>query len=131
MDTKTHENDDGVLYREESYAIVGAAIKVWKELGYGFLEKVYENSLAFELREAKFDVEQQFPIPVFYLGHQVGDYYADILVNGVILLELKTARAIDDIHIAQTLNYLKATNLRLGIILNFGPIQLSHKRLVR
>jgi len=120
-----------VLYRQESFEIIGAAIGVWKELGYGFLEKVYENALLIDLQHLGFDVQQQYPIPVNYKSQQVGDYYADILVNNAIILELKTGKSIEDLHIAQSLNYLKATNLRLAIILNFGPKQMSHKRLVR
>ncbi len=119
-----------ILFKEESYEIVGAAIEVWKTLGYGFLEKVYENALAIELRERNCRVEQQKPVKVYYHGQVVGDYVADIVVNDTILLELKSAEAIADEHIAQTLNYLKATGMRLAIILNFGPDKLEHKRLV-
>jgi GxxExxY protein len=119
-----------ILYKEESYEIVGAAIQAWKTLGYGFLEKVYENALAIELRKRNCRVEQQKPVEVYYDGHVVGDYVADIVVNDTILLELKSAETIADEHIAQTLNYLKATGIRLAIILNFGPDRLEHKRLV-
>jgi GxxExxY protein len=119
-----------ILYKEESYEIVGAAIQAWKTLGYGFLEKVYENALAIELRKRNCRVEQQKPVEVYYDGHVVGDYVADIVVNDTILLELKSAETIADEHIAQTLNYLKATGIRLAIILNFGPHRLEHKRLV-
>jgi GxxExxY protein len=109
---------------------VGAAIRVWKTLGYGFLEKVYENALVIELRKRDFRVEQQKPVKAHYEGQIVGDYVADIVVNDAILLEIKSAQFIADEHVAQTLNYLKATGIRLGIILNFGPEQLEHKRLV-
>jgi len=121
---------ENIIFKEESYEIVGAAIEVWKTLGYGFLEKVYENALAIELRERNCRVEQQKPVKVYYHGHVVGDYVADIVVNDTILLELKSAETIADEHIAQTLNYLKATGIRLAIILNFGPDKLEHKRLV-
>jgi GxxExxY protein len=120
-----------IIFKEDSYEIVGAAIQVWKTLGYGFLEKVYENALAIELRKRNCRVEQQKPVKVYYDGHVVGNYVADIVVNDTILLELKCGEAIGDEHIAQTLHYLKATNMRLGIILNFGPDKLEHKRLVR
>lgn len=119
-----------IVFKEESYEIVGAAIRVWKSLGHGFLEKVYENALAIELRNRECRVEQQKPIKVYYEGHVVGDYLADIVVNDSILLEIKCAKAIADKHVAQTLNYLKATGIRLGVILNFGPEGLEHKRLV-
>ena len=124
------EGTEKIIFKEESYEIVGAAIRVWKTLGYGFLEKVYENALVIELRKRDFRVEQQEPVKVLYEDQLVGDYVADIVVNDAILLEIKSAQFIADEHVAQTLNYLKATGIRLGIILNFGPEQLEHKRLV-
>lgn len=124
------EETQKILFKEESYEIVGAAIRVWKTLGYGFLEKVYENALVIELRKHDFRVQQQTPVKVHYEGQIVGDYVADIVVNDAILLEIKSAQLIADEHVAQTLNYLKATGIRLGIILNFGPERLDHKRLV-
>ena len=128
--TQVPEGTEKIIFKEESYEIVGAAIRVWKTLGYGFLEKVYENALVIELRKRDFRVEQQEPVKVLYEDQLVGDYVADIVVNDAILLEIKSAQFIADEHVAQTLNYLKATGIRLGIILNFGPEQLEHKRLV-
>ena len=122
--------EEKILYKEESYKIFAAAIQVWKTLGYGFLEKVYENALAIELTGRGMVCEQQKPFNVHYSGYIVGDYMADIVVDGKIILELKSARAIDDAHIAQTLNYLKATGLRLGLILNFGPEKMESKRMI-
>jgi GxxExxY protein len=122
--------EEKILYKEESYKIFAAAIQVWKTLGYGFLEKVYENALAIELRGRGMVCEQQKPVKVHYSGYIVGDYMADIVVDGKIILELKSARAIDDAHIAQTLNYLKATGLRLALILNFGPEKMESKRMI-
>jgi len=119
-----------LIFKEEYYQIVNSAINVWKTLGYGFLEKVYENALYIELNESNFQVEQQKAIKVYYNNKIVGDYCADLLVNNKILLEIKTCKAIAKEHIAQVLNYLKATGIRLGIILNFGPEKLEHKRLV-
>ena len=119
-----------IVHKEVSYEIVGAAIDVWKALGYGFLEKVYENALVIELRLRGLEAERQKPIKVLYRDNIVGKYFADVLVNGNIILEIKTAETISTVYIAQTLNYLKATNHRLGIILNFGPHQMEHKRLV-
>ncbi len=120
----TDENPDPVTAR-----IIGCAFKVFNTLGYGFLEKVYENALAHELRKAGFAVEQQKPLPVFYDGIVVGDYYADLVIDGAIVIELKTAKAIDDSHIAQGLNYLRAGNTRRGLILNFGPQRVEIRRL--
>ena len=119
-----------IMYKDESYEIVGAAIEVWRKLGYGFLEKVYENSLAVELEKRAIHFEQQKPIKVHYEGRIVGDYIADIIVDEKILLELKSAQAISDSFVAQTLNYLKATGIRLGIILNFGPEKMESKRVI-
>ncbi|MCL2640301.1 MAG: GxxExxY protein [Phycisphaerales bacterium] len=110
--------------------IIVAAIRVRKELGLGFLEKVYENAICVELRESGLEVEQQKPISVQYHGCIVGEYIADLVVAGTVIVELKAARAIDPVHIAQCLNYLKATGLGVGLLLNFGPAKLEFKRLV-
>lgn len=99
-------------------------------MGFGFLEKVYENALIILLEENGMKAEQQFPIKVSFHGHIVGDYIADILVENQIILELKAQDKIIDIHKAQTLNYLRATNLRLAILLNFDKDRLNHERLV-
>jgi GxxExxY protein len=123
--------EDKLLYGAESYGVVEAAIQVWKTLGYGFLEKVYENALSVEFLRRAIPFERQKSMLVHYNGEVVGDYVADMVVGHKIILELKSARAIDDSHIAQTLNYLKATGLRLGIILNFGPAKLDFKRVIR
>ena len=110
--------------------IIGCAMKVSNTLGVGFLEKVYENALAVELRKSGLIAEQQKQILVRYDGVVVGDYGADILVNGLVILELKAAKFIDEIHMAQLLNYLKATGLHVGLILNFGTPKLGIKRMV-
>jgi len=88
-------------------------------LGAGFLEKVYENTLAIELRKADLEVEQQKKINVKCEGDVVGDYIADFVVNKSVLLEIKATKSIDKVHQAQLLNYLKATGLRVGLVLNF------------
>lgn len=110
--------------------IIGCAMKVSSTLGAGFLEKVYENALAVELRRAGLVAEQQKMLQVVYDGVVVGDYCADIVVNNAVLLELKTTKAIDENHQAQLLNYLKATGLHVGLILNFGTPRLGIKRMV-
>lgn len=99
-------------------------------MGCGFLEKVYENALTHDLRKSSLSVEQQKPIQVVYDGIVVGDYFADILVESAVILELKATKVIDGIHEAQLLNYLKATGLNLGLILNFGSPKLQIRRLV-
>lgn len=113
-----------------SEKIIGAAYKVSNALGTGFLEKVYENALAHELRNEMVKVEQQKSIKVYYESVVVGDYFADLIVNEIVILELKTAKHIDNIHLAQTLNYLKATGLKLGLIINFGNPRVEIKRVV-
>ena len=122
--------EEKIIYKALSYKIVGLAIQVRKELGFGFLEKVYENALMILLEENGIEAKQPFPIKVSYHGRIVGDYIADILVENQIILELKAQDKIVDIHKAQTLNYLRATNLRLAILLNFGKNRLEHERLV-
>ena len=111
--------------------MIGAALTVSNTLGVGFLEKVYENALAHELRKAGLAVEQQKVIQVEYDGVIVGDYVADILVEGDLLVELKAVKALDEIHMAQCMNYLKATGRRLCMLLNFGNPKLQIKRVVR
>ena len=122
--------DDKILYKDLSYEIVAAAIDAWKKLGFGFLGKIYENALMIELRKRKIRCEQQRPIKVHYDGQIIGDFIGDIVVNEEIILELKSGKGINNAHMAQVLNYLKATGLRLGLILNFGPDKLESKRLV-
>ena len=101
--------------------ILSAFFQVHKELGYGFSERVYENALAMLLNEMGLKVEQQVRIYVYYHGRVVGEYIADMVINDIVLLELKaTAKIIED-YAAQLLNYLKATNIEVGLILNFGP----------
>ena len=101
--------------------IIGCFYHVYNQLGYGFLEKVYENALCHELRKRGFVAVQQAPIVVWYDGIKVGEYYADILVEDKVLLELKSVSSLADEHTAQLLNYLKATGKEIGLLLNFGP----------
>ncbi|NJD60434.1 MAG: GxxExxY protein [Anaerolineales bacterium] len=110
--------------------ILGCAFKVSNTLGCGFLEKVNENALMIELKTAGMNCEQQKSIPVAYQGILVGEYYADILVEGQVILEIKAAKAIDDSYQAQLINYLKATGIHRGLILNFGTTRLGIKRMV-
>ena len=105
-------------------------MEVHSKLGYGFLEKVYENSLMLLFRREGIEAKQQAPIKVYFEGEVVGDYFADILVEDKVILELKVMDKIMDVDIAQALNYLKATGLGLAIILNFGKKKLEYERLV-
>jgi GxxExxY protein len=108
-------------HSELSEAIIGVFYEVYNELGYGFLESVYRNSLELALLAKGLHVGTEVGVPVFFRGKNVGDFRADMVINGCLLLELKTAEAIIIAHEAQLLNYLRATNLEVGLILNFGP----------
>jgi GxxExxY protein len=118
------------MTEEVTERIIGCAIRVSNSLGVGFLEKVYENALVVELARAGLAVEQQKRIQVNYQCVIVGEFGADIVVNGSLSLELKAAKIIDPVHQAQLLNYLKATGLKIGLILNFGTPRLGIKRMV-
>ena len=111
--------------------IIGCAFTVSNGLGCGFLEKVYENALSHELSKAGLTVEQQKEINVIYDGILVGKYVADILVNDVVIVELKAIKALEDIHFSQCLNYLAATNKKICLLLNFGTQKVQIKRIVR
>ena len=112
-----------------SERIIGCAFAVSNGLGSGFLEKIYENALAHELRKAGLSVVQQHAMVAKYDGVVVGEYVADLLVESLVLVELKHARGIDDVHLAQCLNYLKVTGLRLCLLLNFGKARVDVRRI--
>lgn len=101
--------------------IIGVFYAVYNELGHGFLEAVYEEALFIGLTEAGFKVATQVPTPIWFRGRVIGQYKADLIVNEVVLLELKAAKALDSSHEAQILNYLRATDIEVGLLLNFGP----------
>lgn len=94
---------------------------VYNTLGYGFLEKVYEKALSIELRKAELQIEVQFPIKVYYQNELVGEYFTDIIVNDSVIIELKAIESLHNIHGNQLVNYLKATGIEVGLLLNFGP----------
>jgi GxxExxY protein len=108
-------------HSELTQKIVGIFFDVYRTLGYGFLEKVYQNALAIRLRKAGFEVVQHRPIQVCFDGEIVGEYVADLVVDDTVILELKTVKELLDEHHAQLLNYLKATAHEVGLLLNFGP----------
>ena len=115
---------------EITYAINGAVFEVNKILGPGFLEKVYENALLVELKNRGFKAEGQVPINVTYKSFSVGEYIADLLIEDKIIVELKTVDNLDKIHEAQLLNYLKATGITVGILVNFKNPKAEIKRMV-
>ena len=121
----------GLKLNEITEKIIGCAYTVSNTLGCGFLEKVYENALAHELRKAGLDIKQQHGIKVSYDGIVVGEFAADLLVNGRVLVELKAVSQLDNIHMAQCLNYLNATELEICLLINFGKPKVEIKRIVR
>ena len=113
-----------------TYAINGAAFEVNRILNPGFLEKVYENALLIELRERGLHVESQIPVKVFYKKKVVGEYIIDILVEKKVVVELKTVEKFDNVHEAQLLNYLKASGIKVGLLINFKHPKVEIKRMV-
>ena len=113
-----------------SELIIGCAYTVANTLGAGFLEKVYENAFAHELRKQGLEVAQQSGITVYYDGIVAGEYIADLLVENEILVELKAVKSLDNVHMAQCLNYLKATRLQVFLLINFGTPHIEVKRIV-
>ena len=109
-----------LLHNELSEKILKAFYNVYNSLGYGFLEKVYENAMMIELRKLGMNVQRQVPIKVFYEKQLVGEYFADIVVDGKVIVELKAAESLCEAHEFQLINYLKATELEIGLLLNFG-----------
>lgn len=121
-------NNSNMLYKDLSYEIMAAVFEVHNTLGHGFLEKVYENALIAELLLRGISAVAQKSLIVQYKGIAVGNYCADIVVNDQILLELKVVETLTKAHEAQILNYLKATGLELGILINFGKERVESKR---
>ena len=119
-----------LLYEDLSNNIINSAIEVHRELGCGFLEKVYENALVSELRNRGLNVEQQKSIKVYYKGVEVGYYYADLIVENSVIVELKVVKLLEPIFASQLLNYLKGCDMHLGLLLNFGCTKLQMKRII-
>lgn len=120
-----HRNVDGV-----TESIIAAAYQVSNTLGCGFLEKVYENALSYELSERSINVQQQYAMDVHYDGRLVGHFVADLLVESCVIVELKALRMLSNIHTAQCLNYLKASKLHVALLLNFGRARVQVRRVV-
>jgi GxxExxY protein len=111
--------------------IIGCAFTVHNKLGFGFLESVYEKCLAIELRKAALQVELQRPLVVHYSGEEVGHFVADMIINDVVLVELKSVRALIEAHEVQLVNYLTATGIEIGLLLNFGEARVEVRRKLR
>lgn len=109
-----------LLHKDITDRIIKAYYNVYNSLGYGFLEKVYENAMLIELRKLGLNVQKQVPIKVYYEEQLVGQYFADIMVEETIIVELKAAEGLCEEHEFQLINYLKATELEIGLLMNFG-----------
>ena len=121
-----------LLYKEESYEIIGAAMEVHKQLGNGFLEAVYQEALAEELESRKIPFKKEFRLEVSYKGKMLSKYYiADFICYDNIIVEIKAVNELSGVDESQVINYLKAANMKLGILINFGSQGLEYKRLIR
>lgn len=123
------EGQDRFLFENLTETIIGCSFEVMNELGAGFLEKVYENALKLLLAEKGLAVDQQVPLQVNFRGQPVGDYVADLLVENAVLLELTAVKRLLPEHQAQAINYLKATRIPVGLLINFGNPKLEIKRM--
>lgn len=123
--------DKGLKHQEITKTIIGSAFEVINELGAGFLESVYEKALLLALRQAGLAAAAQHPVRVMFRNECVGDFYADILVEGKVIIELKAVKAIAPEHQAQIINYLNATGFEVGLLINFGAPKLEYKRFTR
>ena len=121
MDDSRGDEVTSLKHEAITEGIIIAFYHVYNALGYGFLEKVYDNALCYELRNRGFSIDSQQPLTVWYQGVAVGEYYADIVVNNCVIVEIKCATSLIVAHEAQLLNYLRATNMEVGLLLNFGP----------
>ena len=118
------------LHEELTEQIIGCSFKVHNELGAGFLEKVYQNALAVELKAAAIPFEQEYPLSVLYHGHIVGEYVPDFIVDKKVIVELKAVSVLSKPHEVQLVNYLKATGLQVGLLINFGKSVEVRRRIL-
>jgi GxxExxY protein len=127
---KTRKHEEKIAFDELSNKIINLAIRVHKKLGPGFMESIYENALRVDLRKENIKFEQQKGIKVYYEGEEVGIHRIDLIIEDKIIVELKTVKEFEDIHIAQVISYLKATGLKIGLLLNFAKYTLKIKRII-
>jgi len=120
---------DGLKHSELTDKIIGVFYDVYNELGHGFLESTYAEALAMALEESGLTAAREVPVPVWFRGRKIGQYYADVIVEDLVLLELKASRTLEPAHEAQLLHYLRATEVEVGLLLNFG-IRPQFRRLL-
>ena len=121
--------DEQYKYSELTSKIIGCAMEVHKRLGNGFQEVIYQRALEIEMRLGKLDFTREHEMPIFYREEQIGTRRVDFLVQGIISVELKAITKLEDVHLAQAINYLEAYNLEIGLLINFGDTSLKFKRL--
>lgn len=132
MNMDKHDGQDrGLKYEEITRSVIGCAFEVINELGAGFLESVYEKALFLALSQKGLSAITQYPVKVIFRGECVGDFYTDIFVEEKVIVELKTVKAIVPEHEAQIINYLNATGIEVGLLINFGNPKLEYKRFTR
>ena len=131
MNQESRKTGKSLRDSEITQQIIAAAIRVHRQLGPGFLESVYEEALAVEFALSGIQFFRQYPVPIFYRDHQIGEHRLDFLVEGKIVVELKAVSELEDIHFAIGRSYLKATNLEDGLLFNFASIPLTIKRFCR
>lgn len=117
-------------FDELSRKVIGSAFEAANTLGRGFVEKIYANALAKELQRQGISVKREYPVKVFYKGDLVGEFFCDLLVEDLIIVETKANSGLNNLHMAQCLNYLKATGFKLCLLFNFGTPSVQHKRIV-
>ena len=121
--------DEKYKYSELTSKIIGCAMTVHKSLGNGFQEVIYQRALAIEMRLANISFTREHEMPIFYRYEQIGTRRVDFLVEGLISVELKAIIKLEDVHLAQAINYLEAYNIEIGLLINFGEMSLNFKRL--
>ena len=130
MDVRDRQ-DTALKHEQITASVIGCAFEVANELGAGFLESVYQNALLLALRQKGLSVISQSPIKVMFRDECVGDFFADLLVEGLVIVELKAVKALAPEHQAQIINYLNATGIEVGLLINFGNPKLEYKRFTR
>jgi GxxExxY protein len=130
MDTNRHESEGCVIHRDLVFRIVGCAFDVVKDVGHGLHEKPYENALVLAFQDAGLSVEQQVAFPILFKGRKVGEFVPDLIADGAVIIDAKVIERITDHERGQTLNYLRITDLRVGLIINFKRAKLEWERIV-
>jgi GxxExxY protein len=124
------KQDSKLLYSEVTEKVLGVYYDIYNEIGHGLLESVYNNCMYLALTKAGLSVRREVPVPVYFRGEDVGQFKADLMVNGCVLIELKAVQSLDRSHEAQVMNYFRATELEVGLLLNFGSSRPQFKRIV-